>query len=164
MNEKNFLLFLLSFYFFCKIFFSFLNKYLISIAIKNKNIRKKFFYVSFLLCLLFSLIFNYFYLNQKTKKNYFILFFSLLIRNENITIMLNYYNINIFNSDVLKKKKILKIIKNISTFFYNLMIFSIGIFWLKNNNKNNFKYFILNIIMILFILISFLIEFFGLNN
>ncbi len=161
LNERKFLLFLLSFYFFCKIFFSFLNKFLISIAIKNKNIRKKFFYVSFLLCLLFSLIFNYFYLNKKTKKNNFILFFCLLIRNENITIILSNYNINVFNSDVLKKKKILKIIKNISTFFYNLMIFLIGIFWLKNNNNNIFKFIILNIIMIMFILISFLIEFFG---
>ena len=170
LNEKNFLLFLLSLYYFFQVLFSFFNKYLISITIKNNNnIRKKFFYFSFLLCLLFSLIFNYFYLNQKitNKKNkfYFILFFSLLIRNENITIMLGYYNINVFNSDNLKKKNILIIVKNISTFFYNLMIFGFGIFWLNYYNKyTNFKYIILYGIMIIFILISFLIEFFGLND
>lgn len=120
-------------YYLFQILFSPLNKKMISISLKSPKNKRNIFKFSFVISIVLSIMFNLFYLNTIHLKSFqiFLIFFSFLSRNEAMTIMLAYCNINIFvesgaEKSMKQKKNISGLISTILTLVISILFFQLS--------------------------------------
>ena len=158
-DKREKILLLFAVYYLFQIVFSPLNKKLINISVKSSRNKKLIFFISFMLSLLLSISFNLFYMNTITIKKYktYIIFISFLLRNETMTIMLSYCNINIFAESGAEKSMRKK--KTISAIISSVLIIPIGYFFFEFKSLIT-QYIILYVIILLFLITPFFIGIF----
>ena len=158
-DKREKILLLFAVYYLFQIVFSPLNKKLINISVKSSRNKKFIFFISFMLSLLLSISFNLFYMNTIAIRKYktYIIFISFLLRNETMTIMLSYCNINIFAESGAEKSMRKK--KTISAIISSVLIIPVGYFFFEFNTLIT-QYIILYVMILLFLIIPFFIGIF----
>lgn len=154
-EKKEKINFFFGVYYLFQILFSPLNKKMINLSLKSPKNKRNIFKFSFIISIILSIIFNLFYLNTLHFKSFqiFLIFFSFLSRNEAMTIMLAYCNINIFVESGAEKS--MKQKKNISTLISTILTLVISILYFHLSPLGS--YIILYGVIPFFLIVSFII-------